>query len=911
MRVGTLVVDIAANLARLEKDMREGKGIVERNMRDMQRSVTSLKSAVQGVFIGTGAAMWTREIVQATIEAEQSGNRMRAVLRATGHQAGLTKRDLDELAESMQDALGFDDESIRNAQSQLLKFGNIHGQVFRDALKVSADLAAFMSTDMPAAAQLVGRTLQSPTEGLRMMEREFGKLTEAEEAHITKLADQGRALEAQQAVIELFRKKIGGTAEEMNSGLTQATRDVTNAWGDMLEEWGKTETVGGRLRSMLVGVRDILRDIQGLAAGGGSTAARDQLLGLSNINSTIETLERNLRERRSQRRAWGGGSAPDDPEWARIQARIDALKAQRGGLMGTMRAQGDQAAFESSLAASPAGAIALGGRTTDEEAAKAAARAAEAARKAMADAVKAGHENALAWAEAEQTIERMQREGGDTFREALIAPMVEAAQEAVDLAESLEYGWDEFGNRVVRTRQEFAEMSAVERAANDRAFDAQIEQIRKVQAAADRNREVLAQSITDGIMQGFDRGESFFENFANRMRSAVLTITVQPVVLGVSQAVSAPFASIAQSGTSSLLSSLGLSAGGAAGYGVATGGLTSSALAGEAAALGIGEVGAAAAIPGWGWALAGGALLASSLGVFGDKDGPAQRTSGYVAGFGEAGNYPWLGNRWFSDAEMGASLGQFQSTISTQEQNLIRNLGLSPDDVARVNAGLAPLAGKTYGFGTEHTDWTQSGAAQQIQADRLAVISRTLGRSIDELSKVMSLSAEQFAEALEDLERRAADAEHSLARHMRGLSGELGITALQDYRDSLAVSEYRSPLERIASARGIFESQLELARGGDLEAVRGFPQVAQSLLSIGRDVYASGPEFQQLFREANTALAEVLEQQQALQADILRDVPLTIMEASRDQIAEIRQQTADIVESLDSVRRELQALQAA
>ena len=50
----------------------------------------------------------------------------------------------------------FDDESIRNAQAQLLKFGEIAGTNFERALKAAADFAAFTGTDLPTAAQAIG-----------------------------------------------------------------------------------------------------------------------------------------------------------------------------------------------------------------------------------------------------------------------------------------------------------------------------------------------------------------------------------------------------------------------------------------------------------------------------------------------------------------------------------------------------------------------------------------------------------------------------------------------------------------------------------------------------------------------------------------------------------------------------------
>jgi len=150
-----------------------------------------------------------------------------------------------------------------------------------------------------------------------------------------------------------------------------------------------------------------------------------------------------------------------------------------------------------------------------------------------------------------------------------------------------------------------------------------------------------------------------------------------------------------------------------------------------------------------------------------------------------------------------------------------------------------------------------------------------------------------------------------LAASVRGLADQLGIGTLKSAIGGLGVSEYLSPMDRLAGARSQFDTALAGARGGDLASVNALPDAVQTLLGVGRDVFASGGGFQDLFREANMALGEVLGRQQDLQSDILKDVPVTIMEASRDQVAELRKGFAAMTEELAGVRTELRQLRAA
>lgn len=226
---------------------------------------TERKSAALGrlrlaaIAAGVAVLAMARSSISAAIEAERAQNRLAAVIRATGGAAGVARGEYDKMAQSLMEATQFDDEQLLGAQATLLKFGNIHGDVFRNALRLSADLAAFLGTDVPGAAQMLGKSLQSPTEGLMMMERQFGQLEAAEDQHIKTLVAQGRAWDAQLAVIALWEKKVGGAAQTMNAGLGKATNDVRKEWNELLETIGKSGTIMDR---SLQGGASLLKDIR-------------------------------------------------------------------------------------------------------------------------------------------------------------------------------------------------------------------------------------------------------------------------------------------------------------------------------------------------------------------------------------------------------------------------------------------------------------------------------------------------------------------------------------------------------------------------------------------------------------------------------------------------------------------------
>lgn len=237
-------------------------GSVERNLKSVNEASNLVARSFQAVLAATGAIEFGRQMIGNAMQAEQASNRLQAVLRATGNAAGFVKGELDDMADALAGATQFDDESIRGAQATLLKFGNITGSVFKEGLQLATDYAAFMGTDVADAAQIVGKALSSPTEGMAALERQIGKLRPEQEAMINNLVTQGRTIEAQNAVLDILRSKIGGTAEIMNTGLTGATTGAKKAWDELMESLGKTDAIGGTAQRALNGISALFLDIR-------------------------------------------------------------------------------------------------------------------------------------------------------------------------------------------------------------------------------------------------------------------------------------------------------------------------------------------------------------------------------------------------------------------------------------------------------------------------------------------------------------------------------------------------------------------------------------------------------------------------------------------------------------------------
>lgn len=216
-----------------------------------------------------------------------------------------------------------------------------------------------------------------------------------------------------------------------------------------------------------------------------------------------------------------------------------------------------------------------------------------------------------------------------------LAKLVEARESAALAGEDVA----NIEKRIAATRRLIAAQQGIE--AKDQAKKIADEQQREFQ----RTAEFIENSLTDALLRGFESGKSFAKNFrdtqVNMFKTLVLkpiiSFIVNPIAMGVNALVggavnSLGIGSIANGASSAL--SLGNALGGASalsnatGFGIGNifgggvggsfastvgGGLATDAMGATVAAGSSGATlgGGFAAIPGWGWALAGVALLAS------------------------------------------------------------------------------------------------------------------------------------------------------------------------------------------------------------------------------------------------------------------------------------------------------------
>ncbi len=241
---------------------------VRRSMRDVEDATSSLRAALSGIggVLSLGALVsLASKIASATIDAERSSARLDAALQATGHAAGVTRGEIEALADELKIKTPFDDDEVRKGMASLLRFRDIQGAVFKDAARLAPDLAVALDVGLTDAYQRLGRALQDPATGLRGLRDAGLKLSESQLENIRRMQDFGDKAGAQKLVIEELTKSIGGAAAGENVGLYGASKSLGKAWDDALKALGKTEIFTGAAHAGFELLKQDLQAIESIA----------------------------------------------------------------------------------------------------------------------------------------------------------------------------------------------------------------------------------------------------------------------------------------------------------------------------------------------------------------------------------------------------------------------------------------------------------------------------------------------------------------------------------------------------------------------------------------------------------------------------------------------------------------------
>lgn len=306
----------------------------DEDLRGLNQRVDELQRGLQGVqrtgrmvrnVLGAlGVGFSIRAVFQATIEQERVLAQLDARIRSTGGAAGITRREMEDMASELQRVTTYGDEAVLAMQGVLLTFTNIRGDVFRETTPLILDMATALGTDLQSAAMQVGRALNDPVQGVSALTRAGVQFSQQQRDLIQQMVDTGDVAGAQRVILGELETQFGGSARAARDTFGGALQALRNAIGDLMEaEGGLPEA-----REELERLTELLQDPQTVEGANAIVSAIIRLVGVAAEGATEFA---NLGQ---QIGAWAAGITGNIGDLDRLEVQIKEVdRALRGSFM--------------------------------------------------------------------------------------------------------------------------------------------------------------------------------------------------------------------------------------------------------------------------------------------------------------------------------------------------------------------------------------------------------------------------------------------------------------------------------------------------------------------------------------------------------------------------------------------------
>lgn len=175
--------------------------------------------AAAGLLIAGGLAVAIKDVVGDFLDGEKGAAQTAAVLKSTGGVANVTAKQVDDLASSIRNKTGIDDDAVTSGENMLLTFSNVRNEVgagndiFTRATKAAADMSVALGKDMPSASMMLGKALNDPVAGMMKLGRAGVQFTQAQKDQVAAMVAAGDTAGAQKVILAELSKEFGGSAE--------------------------------------------------------------------------------------------------------------------------------------------------------------------------------------------------------------------------------------------------------------------------------------------------------------------------------------------------------------------------------------------------------------------------------------------------------------------------------------------------------------------------------------------------------------------------------------------------------------------------------------------------------------------------------------------------------------------------
>jgi len=215
-------------------------------------------------------------VVTALSKAQDKAEQLRSIQGLLNASADGARQQAAAMVDATRelDRYGLSAEAAIKVTRALLKEGLNPEQIVEFG-EAARDLSITLGIDVADAAEKVAGAFTHGFESIKKFDDTLNFLTASERAHIRLLFEEGRAREAQNEALRIFREQYRGAADEMRGPWKQALDSLSNSWEsfvNFLAGNSVIQTVAGSINLLAQGVTSLFDALGGAQASGGSGA---------------------------------------------------------------------------------------------------------------------------------------------------------------------------------------------------------------------------------------------------------------------------------------------------------------------------------------------------------------------------------------------------------------------------------------------------------------------------------------------------------------------------------------------------------------------------------------------------------------------------------------------------------------
>ena len=244
------MVEIGANVARLQSDMQKGMRHIDDFSKQASSALNLVKlaaGAVGGYFTFQGAVSAIKSVTAAAEESETVARKLRVTLESQGYQAQALTSIYQEYARQIQQTTAYTDEQAMATMGMLTVFGVAPNKI-QAVTKAALDLSTLYGGDLEKATRQVAQAMNGQFRELARMIPELKNL-------------KGNAFDAVK-VLELIEQRVGPQAQAEMQSYTGQIKQMANEWDEVKETIGRS--VVPVLRDSVLFIKDLVAEVQRL-----------------------------------------------------------------------------------------------------------------------------------------------------------------------------------------------------------------------------------------------------------------------------------------------------------------------------------------------------------------------------------------------------------------------------------------------------------------------------------------------------------------------------------------------------------------------------------------------------------------------------------------------------------------------